>query len=248
MYPAKLGHFCYNMMMNGTPKKLRKVAIFDIDGTIFRSSLLIELVEVFIEMELFPVSARAEYEKEKVKWLDREGDYEAYIMAVVNVFMKNIKGMPYSEFLRASKHVVARYRHRTYVYTEDLIKKLKKDGYFLLAISKSPKGTLDFFCKDIGFDKTYGILYETGPTECFTGNIVDEHLIANKANIVRRAVEKEGLTMEGSVGVGDTEGDISFLELVERPVCFNPNQKLSRHAKRMGWEIVVERKDVIYKL
>lgn len=234
--------------MNESIKPLRKVAIFDIDGTIFRSSLLIELVEVLIEKGLFPVSARADYEKEKVRWLDRKGDYEAYIMAVVGVFMKNIKGMPYREFLRASQDVVDRYRHRTYVFTEELIKELKADGYFLLAVSKSPKGTLDLFCNDVGFDKTYGMLYETGPTECFTGNVIDEHLIANKANIVRRACEKEGLTLEGSVGVGDTEGDITFLELVERPICFNPNMKLSRHAKRMGWEIVVERKDVIYRL
>ena len=234
--------------MRESTKQLRKVAIFDIDGTIFRSSLLIELVEVLIEMGIFPVSARADYEKEKVRWLDRKGDYEAYIMAVVAVFMKNIKGVPYSEFMRASEFVVARYRHRTYVFTENLIKELKRDGYFLLAISQSPKGTLDLFCRDIGFDKTYGRLYETGPTDCLTGNILDEHLIANKATIVRRACEKEGLTLDGSVGVGDTEGDISFLELVERPICFNPNQKLSRYAKRMDWEIVVERKDVIYEL
>lgn len=238
----------YNSVMNKSMKSLRKVAIFDIDGTIFRSSLLIELVEVLIEMGFFPVSVRTDYEKEKVRWLDRKGDYEAYIMAVVGVFMNNIKGMPYSEFMRASELVVARYRHRTYKFTEDLIKKLKKEGYFLLAISKSPKGTLDLFCKDIGFDKTYGMLYETGPTECFTGSIIDEHLIANKANIVRRAVEKEGLTLEGSVGVGDTEGDISFLELVERPICFNPNMKLFKHAKRAGFEVVVERKDVVYEL
>lgn len=226
----------------------RKVAIFDIDGTIFRSSLLIELIEVFIEMKLFPVEVRDIYEKKKNEWLDRQGDYEAYIIAVVQVFMDNIKGLPYSEFLRASEFVVERYRHRTYTFTENLIKDLKKEGYFLLAISKSPKGTLDFFCKDVGFNKTYGMIYETGPTDCFTGNIIDEHLIQNKANIVRRVIEKEGLTLEGSVGVGDTEGDISFLELVERPICFNPNLKLYRYAKRMGWETVVERKDVIYKL
>lgn len=228
--------------------KPRKVAIFDIDGTIFRSSLLIELVEVFIEFGVFPLSARAQYEKEKVEWLDRKGDYEAYIMAVVGVFMDHIKGVPYQEFMRASEFVVARYRHRTYKYTEDLIKDLKKKGYFILAISKSPKGTLDLFCKEVGFDKVYGMLYETGPTDCFTGKVLEEHLIANKANILRRAVEKEGLTLEGSVGVGDTESDIAFLELVERPICFNPNLKLYRHAKRMEWETIVERKDVIYEL
>lgn len=235
-------------IMKESPKPLRKVAIFDIDGTIFRSSLLIELVEVLIEMKLFPISVRVDYEKEKVRWLDRKGDYEAYIMAVVGVFMKNIKGIPYNEFMRAGELVVTRYRHRTYRFTEELIKDLKKEGYFLLAISHSPKGILDLFCKEIGFNKVYGKLYETGPTECFTGNILDEHLISNKANILRRVLEIESLTLEGSVGVGDTEGDISFLELVERPICFNPNMKLYKHAKRAGFEVVVERKDVVYEL
>lgn len=227
---------------------MRNVAIFDIDGTIFRSSLLIELVEVLIEEGIFPVTVRTLYEREKVRWLDRAGDYESYIEAVIKVFVKNIKGVHYRDFDRAARIVVDRYRHRTYRATEDLIKELKRKKYFLLAISQSPKGILDLFCKELGFDKVYGRFYELGPSDCFTGRIEDEHLIANKAAIVRRAVEKEGLTLDGSVGVGDTESDVSFLELVEHPICFNPNMKLYKHAKRNGWQIVVERKDVIYEL
>jgi phosphoserine phosphatase len=48
--------------------------------------------------------------------------------------------------------------------------------------------------------------------------------------------------------VGDTEGDIPLLESVSRPICFNPNQNLYSYAKRMNWEVVVERKDVIYTI
>ena len=59
---------------------------------------------------------------------------------------------------------------------------------------------------------------------------------------------KENLTLENSYGVGDTDGDYSFLELVENPICFNPNEKLLRHAKRNKWRVVVERKDVIYEI
>ena len=104
------------------------------------------------------------------------------------------------------------------------------------------------FCQAFGFDKVYGRFYEIGPSDRFTGMISYEHLIANKANIVRRAVEKENLTFEKSVAVGDTESDIPMLELVERPICFNPNGKLYRHAKIQGWEVVVERKDVVYEI
>lgn len=227
---------------------MRKVAIFDIDGTIFRSSLLIELVEVLIEKGIFHVSVREDYEKEKVRWLDRKGDYEAYITAVVRVFMRNIKGVEIDDFTDAAKIVVDRYRHRTYRFTEDIIRDLKKKKYFIVAISHSPKGILDLFCKELGFDKVYGKFYELGPTDRFTGKILEEHLIMNKANILRRVVEIEGLTLKGSVGVGDTESDVPFLELVERPICFNPNMKLWKHAQRNGWEVMVERKDVIYEL
>jgi len=227
---------------------MRKVAIFDVDGTIFRSSLFIELTEALIEEGVFDRAVSRGFEKEKNMWLDREGDYESYIMAVVRVFMKSLKGVSFVDFDRIARQLVEKHKNRVYRYTRDLIKTLHRQRYFLLAISQSPKGILDSFCRGLGFNKVYGRFYELGPQGRFTGEVADLHLIANKANIVRRAVEKEGLTLKGSVGVGDTEDDISFLELVETPICFNPNGKLYRYAKLNGWKIVVERKDVVYEL
>ncbi len=227
---------------------MKKIAIFDIDGTIFRSSLLIEFVEALIDEKIFDEEARRVYEKEKIAWLDRKGDYDSYILAVVDSFMKNIKGVRYEDFERVAKNVAGKLDGRNYVYTRDLVQKLKKQGYFLVAISQSPKGILDLFGKKLGFDKIYGRFYELGPSDRFTGGVEDLHLISNKANIVKRILEKEKLSLKGSIGVGDTEGDISFLEMVERPICFNPNKKLFRHAKLNGWKVVVERKDVVYEL
>lgn len=225
---------------------MKKVAIFDVDGTIFRSSMVIELVETLIEEGIFSKEAAKEYEQEYLKWFEREGGYEEYINAVVKTFMKNIKGVHYGTFSDIAKQVVERQQKRVYRYTRDLITKLKEDGYFLLAISQSPKTVVDEFCKNLGFDKIYGRIYEIGPQDLFTGSVVDEHLIMNKANIVHRALLKEGLSLEGSIGVGDTEGDIPLLELVEESICFNPNNNLYKHARRLGWKVVVERKDVIY--
>lgn len=229
-------------------EQLQKFAVFDIDGTIFRSSLLIELTEALIDARLFPVNARADYEIPWKKWLDREDGYDKYIMAVIESFNKNIKGVDYGDFANIVKKIVDNQKNHTYRYTRELVRSLKQRGYFLLAISHSPKGALDSFCQELGFDKVYGRFYELGPGDKFTGQVVDEHLIANKANIIRRAVEKEGLSLEGSIGVGDTESDISMLELVAKPICFNPNEKLYRYAKINKWPIVVERKDVIYRI
>ncbi|MDB5237890.1 MAG: hypothetical protein JWM46_160 [Candidatus Kaiserbacteria bacterium] len=226
----------------------KKFAVFDVDGTIFRSSLLIQLVDTLIAHGAFPDDAKKVYEKQHAKWLDREGDYEEYIDAVLKAFRTHLKGVHYGEMADAAEAMVSVQGKRTYRYTRDLLKDLKARGYYLLAVSHSPKTVLDKFCPKLGFDKVYGTMYEIGPQDLFTGKMMDEHLILNKANILKRAVEKEGLTLRHSIGVGDTESDIPFLELVSKPICFNPNEALYEHAKRMKWSIVVERKDVIYAI
>ncbi|MCU0678281.1 MAG: HAD-IB family hydrolase [Candidatus Pacebacteria bacterium] len=228
---------------------MKKVAFFDIDGTLFRSSLLIELVDALIAEQIFPAEARDGYLTERRQWLDREGTYDEYIAAVIDSFLTHIKGVHYGAFADVGKRVVARHQKRVYRYTRDLVSKLKKDGYFIIAISQSPKTVLDAFCKDYGFDKVYGRIYDIGPQDRFTGEVQDEHLIENKANIVKRVFERHPeLSSEGSVAVGDTDGDIPLLASVSEPICFNPNAALYTYAKKMGWKVVVERKDVIYTL
>jgi HAD superfamily hydrolase (TIGR01490 family) len=228
---------------------MRPVVFFDIDGTVFRSSLLIELVEQLIKEGVFPAAARERYSDERLAWQNRESSYEAYIGAVVSTFMEYIKGVHYGEFADIGRHVVAHQSKRVYRYTRDLLLELKHRGYYTVAISQSPKTILDDFCEQYGFDKVYGRIYEIGPQDRFTGAVAEEHLIQNKANIVKRVFDRHpDLRHEESVAVGDTDGDVPLLESVERAICFNPNKALYTHAKRVGWEVVIERKDVIYKL
>ena len=226
----------------------QKVAFFDIDGTVFRSSLLIELVETLIDEGVFPKEARDEYTEHLALWRDREGEYSLFIRAVVATYMKHIKGVHYGDLADIGRLVVAKQSKHVYRYTRDLIAQLKSDGYYIVAISQSPKTILDEFCKAYGFDKVYGRIYEIGPQDRFTGEMTDVHLVENKANIVARVLEKENVTIEHSIGVGDTDGDIPLLGAVTHPVCFNPNAELYAHAQRMGWSVVVERKDVIYTI
>lgn len=227
---------------------MKPVAFFDIDGTVFRSSLLIELCESLIKAGSFPATMRNEYFDEYQAWKNREGTYEDYISALVQSYMKHIKGVFYGDLADVGREVVSLHSKHVYRYTRDLISDLKKDNYYIVAISQSPKTILDEFCKQYGFDKVYGRMYELGSSDRFTGEMIDVHLIENKANIVSRVLSQDGITKAGSIGVGDTEGDLSLLEAVEKPICFNPNQRLYTVAKREGWPVVVERKDVIYHL
>mgnify|MGYP001570967405 FL=1 len=229
-------------------KKQRKVAIFDIDGTIFRSSLLIEITEAMVQEGILPWKVRNLYAEAYKRWRERKGPYDDYIAGVVAAFDVNIECVKYKDFHRVAKKVVSFYKNRVYIFTRDLVKNLRRRGYFLLAISNSPKDVLDEFCKELGFNKVYGRIYEIDKKGKLTGETQYLDLIRDKSKIVERAIEKENLTLRGSYGVGDTESDVPFLKMVSKPYCFNPNRRLHDYARRVGWEIVVERKDVIYSV
>ncbi len=228
--------------------KKRPVAVFDIDGTLFRSSLLVELLKELVSRGIFPKSVAKLYESSEGELQNKKGEYGPYMRKLIEAFATHAKGLPYGEIADIAGELIERNHERTFHYTRDLVAELKKKGYYLLAISYSPKFMVDGFAYELGFDKSYGVFYEIGASSYFTGEIADEHLIMNKAAILMRAIEKNGLTLNGSYGVGSTESDIGVLDLTDSSIAFNPNRVLYRHAKQKLWELVVEHKDVIYEL
>lgn len=228
-------------------KKESKLAVFSIDGTIFRSNLLLELIEECIEEGLFPARARALYSEEFQRWLDRRGSYEDFINKAVETYRRHIKGVRLADVMKIVERLMLFHKNQVYRYARDLVLKFQKT-HFLLAISHSPYHIVEPFCRAWGFQKIYGMMYEVDERGVFTGEVEHEDLMYRKGRVLARAVRKENLTLKGSVGVGDSASDIPMLKMVSHPIAFNPNKKLYQAAKRNGWEIIVERKDMIYKL
>ena len=227
---------------------MRPIAAFDIDGTVFRSFLLGELMEELVRREVLPPEALKAYRTQKEKFERTGTGHDAYIDATVKAFGKFAKGVPYGEVADIAGEIIEARKDYAFRYTRDLIKDLKSQGYYLLAVSRSPKFIVDGFGYELGFDKSYGIFFETGASGRFTGDIVDEHIIFNKGLVLQRAMKKEKLSFTGSVAVGDTESDIQMLELVDTAIAFNPTKRLLKHARQHGWKVVVEEKDALYEL
>ncbi len=228
---------------------MQKLAVFDIDGTIFRSSLLIVLTNALVEKNFFPKNARIEIKDDYKAWLNREGEYENYIEKVIDVYTKYIVGLKEEDVIRVVDEVLEDEKKKLYRYTRDLIKKLKSEDYFLFAISGSPGHILTSFAKDIGFDKYLGGYFEIVDGK-FTGRQPFGNPAEDKRKTLAEFLEKSEIEFDlgNSIGVGDTESDIAFLEIVGNPIAFNPNKSLAEYAKKNNWKIVVERKDVIYDI
>lgn len=244
------GTLCYTALMRRPSKKPLKLAIFDIDGTIFRSSLVIALIDEMVNNGTFPKRAQQELKADFLAWLDRKGTYEDYLQQVIKIFYKYTVGQYKKGFDQAVRAVIKSQKDRVYRFTRDLVRNLKRQGYFLLTISGSPADIVTPFSKYLKFDASFGREFEIINGK-FTGKILNAKLLDQRKDLIAKqffAASGRRVDWRQSIAVGDTETDIPLLKAVGHPIAFNPNNSLARVARRRGWTIVVERKDVIYEL
>ncbi len=227
----------------------KKVAVFDIDGTLFRSGLQ---REVFYELIKMGVVSQEMVNESTVKfreWRHRShgNAFEEFDMVLVNAMDGMLPHLRVSDYEVAAQRVIEKRADNVYVYTRDLIKTLKKKGYFLLAISGSQHELVGPFAKKYGFDAWTGQEWEKDTKlEFFTGKRTYTH--TGKEKILQTFLDNHDLTMEGSVAVGDSGGDVSILSAVDHPIAFNPTYELLETALEKGWKIVLERKNSSYEL
>lgn len=226
---------------------MKKFAAFDFDGTLIRWQLFMAVFYELAEEKLIDQNDYKEVRKLFDAWRGRTSEkaYEEYADAAIKTFDNHVRGLNVSVFDKAVEKVFAKYKDQVYTYTRDLVKDLKSQGYYLIAISGSQYQIVEKVSKYYGFDEWTGTKY-TRIGDRFGG--YEEFPAGKKGQALQEIINQQGLSMEGSIAVGDTESDIPMLELAENPIAFNPNKELLRHAKSKKWPVVIERKSVVYRL
>lgn len=225
----------------------RPFAVFDIDGTVARTSLYLAIVHAMKRRGMLPDKDAVAIDTALQAWLGRSSDqsFEDYARLCITVFDRSLPTIKFSAYQAVVDEVLERFSHKIYRYTTELIKDLKKQNYMIFAISGSEQSIVERFCARYGFDDCIGNSYEHDGLY-FTGKI--GATFKDKVTYVEQLVTKHGCTKRDSIAVGDTHGDIEMLEYADQAIAFNPNKTLFDYARGAGWQIVIERKNVIYKL
>jgi HAD superfamily hydrolase (TIGR01490 family) len=224
-----------------------KFAVFDIDGTLIRWQLYHALVDRLAKKNLLGKGADKELQQARMKWKRREHPeaFREYEGAMIQIYEAAFDQLNTKDFDTTVKEVIKQYSDQTYVYTRDLIAKLKKQGYLLLAISGSHQELVELIAKQYGFDDWVGTNYERRDGR-FSGKVfvASQH----KKQVLESFIKKHDLSLKASLAIGDGGSDADMLAMVDQPIAFNPDQKLYQLAKQKGWKIVIERKNVTYQL
>src|SRR5438105_984106 len=92
----------------------KKLAIFDIDGTVFRSAVMMEIVDRMIQRGLLPKSAYAGLLEAKDSWKNRQGSFEQYSSRVVHLIERHFDGVDVVEFEEVAEQVIEELRFHQY--------------------------------------------------------------------------------------------------------------------------------------
>lgn len=225
----------------------KRFAVFDIDGTLVRWQLYHALVDNLVKAKLIDESIFSDVKQARMEWKKRAHveAYDQYEDVLVQTFLKELPNITPEQFTLAAQETFEEYKDQVYTFTRELVKFLKTQGYTVLAISGSQKEIVSMIAEHYGFDDCVGSELEQKNGK-FTGKAISP--FGKKDQILKSLIKKHKLGLQGSVAVGDSESDIAMLKMVEQPIVFNPTSGLFKTAKDNNWRIVIERKNVVYKL
>ena len=229
-------------------------AFFDIDGTLFRNSLMIQHFKKLIKYEVIDPSIWYNNLKDVYEeWEKRYGDFENYLETLAGVYIEQLKGVnkSYIEFI--ASQVITVNGDMVYKYSRNQIEWHKKQGHKVFFISGSPDFLVCKMAEKYGATEYRGTAYLVDEDNNFTGEIIKMWDSENKQKTIDEFVKKHSIDLKNSYAYGDTTGDLSMLRIVGNPIAINPNKELLisiRNDKNLleNTDIIVERKDVIYKL
>ncbi len=229
-------------------------AFFDVDGTLYRDSLMIEHFKKLIKYEVLdPIIWHGKAKQTFENWDKRHGNYEDYLMEISSVYIDSMKGLNknYLDFI--TNQVINLKGERVYRFTRDRILWHHKQKHLVFFISGAPNFLLSKMAEKYNVQYYKGTEYFLDENNNFTGEINQMWDSASKNQAIKDFVLQYDIDMERSFAYGDTHGDFDMLKIVGNPVAINPVRELVTHIKddcelRKKITLIVERKDVIYQI
>jgi HAD superfamily hydrolase (TIGR01490 family) len=229
-------------------------AFFDIDGTLYRDSLMVEHFKKLVKYEVIdPVVWHRNVKKTYAEWKKRRAEYDDYLIELSQIYIRSLTGLNKSSLEFIADQVIKLKGEEVYSYSRQRIEYHLQAGHKIFFISGSPDFLVEKMSDKYAATEFRGTRYETDRQGNFTGTIIPMWDAENKNNAILDFVKRHEIDIDTSYAYGDTNGDYSMFELVGHPVAINPTRELIRNIQRdpimmNKIDIIIERKDVIFRV
>lgn len=216
----------------------RSAAFFDIDNTIVRGASLFHLARGLAKRRFFTVGdvSRFAWKQAKYRVAGRE-DVEDMASAI-DAALSFVAGHTVDEVVSLGDEIFdERIEDKLYKQTIELTRAHLRSGQRVWLVSAAPVELASLIARKLELTGALGTVSEV-VDGAYTGKLAGAPLHGPaKAEAVRALAEREDLDLALCSAYSDSSNDIPMLSLVGQPVAINPDAKLRRHAKAMGWYI-----------
>lgn len=223
----------------------RPLAAFDLDGTLFKTSMLEAVYAQAYASGYISDETRIELEVFRNAWAfeeNNEASYTQYVRRMVHALLDGMSGRTRPELIELVQHTNdGQLRMRRFV--RESIALLQRTHHVVIISASLRDITLttleSVYARDdntidpIPNDLIFGSEWEIGPQGLYTGN----GTTIDKARTIQMLFARSDFLLAGSCAFGDTVSDAPMLEAVEHGVMVNPSATLRQRCQSNCWRI-----------
>jgi len=220
------------------PQPSGKVAaFFDVDNTVIRGASSYHLARELHRRKFFGTRDILRFAVIQLRYLV-EGESKKQIDEVRERALSLIKGKSVAEVIAVGEEVYdAVLSLRIFPGTKAIIDDHLAKGHEVWFVTASPAEVGSLIARRLGATGALGTQGEH--TDGFyTGRLVGDLMHGDaKATAVRELAAERGLDLGASYAYSDSLNDLPMMRIVGHPCPINPDSRLRRYAKQVGWPI-----------
>lgn len=216
----------------------RSAAFFDIDNTVVRGASLFHLARGLAKRKFFTFRDVSTFAWKQTKFRVAGREDVDDMVSAIDAALSFVAGHTVDEVVSLGDEIFdERIERRLYEQTIDLARAHLRAGQRVWLVSAAPIELAALIARKLELTGALGTVSEVSDG-IYTGRLAGAPLHGPaKAEAVRALAEREDLDLNLCAAYSDSSNDIPMLSLVGRPVAVNPDAKLRRHAKALGWHI-----------
>lgn len=225
----------------------RKVAVLDVDGTLYSGALGVELLRALVERAACDVERAREVFDLVARYRRGEIDHATLSAEAYLAYGRALAGASAETVEEVARSTWQKERSGLFPFVGALIAMLKQKGFTVVLISGSPNEMIREIAADVGAPHFCGALFTveggvyTGETSLRSG------ALGAKSDILKSLLDDDDVDLAASFAMGDSLADAALFQMIGKPMTFEPTPELLDAARENGWPIA-SRHDVLARL
>jgi len=215
----------------------RAAAFFDVDNTIIRGASAFHLARALYRRRFFGTADLVRFALIQAKYLVF-GESRTQIESVRSRALSLIAGRSVAEITAVGEEVYDTVLElRIFPGTKRLLDEHIAAGDQVWLVTATPVEIGGLIARRLGATGCLGSVGEHSGGY-YTGRLVGDLMHGEaKGAAVRELADREGIDLSASYAYGDSLNDLPMMRSVGHPCPINPDVRLRRHAKDVGWPI-----------